>query len=355
MKNKKIIAVTALIISSAFFFNGISSLKLYNKIKNANLKVEKKDFEKGREEYNSILKTSPIEEIKNNILKSFYQEKKYDDVVEIQYKNGFLKGNSYTYLGLQSKEKQKELLDKALNEYKEAMKESQDINIKKNYEIVLNMLNNQQNKDNDQKDKQDNQQNKDNDQKDKQDNQQNKDNKQKDKQNNQQNKDNDQKDKQDNQQNKDNDQKDKQDNQQNKDNDQKDKQDNQQNKDNDQKDKQDNQQNKDNDQKDKQDNQQNKDNDQKDKQDNHQNKDNDQKDKQNNQQNKDNDQKDKQNKDKSESAPPSQMTTQKLSEEDMKKAEIKAILKRLEGNEKQSFKNNERFIDISDDNNSNKW
>ena len=257
MKNKKIIAVTALIISSAFFFNGISSLKLYNKIKNANLKVEKKEFEKGREEYNSILKTSPIEEIKNNILKSFYQEKKYDDVVETQYKNGFLKGNSYTYLGLQSKEKQKELLDKALNEYKEAMKESQDINIKKNYEIVLNMLNNQQNKDNEQKDKQDNQQNKDNDQKNKQDNQQNKDN--------------------------------------------------------------------------------------------------DQNDKQDNQQNKDNDQKDKQNKDKSESAPPSQMTTQKLSEEDMKKAEIKAILKRLEGNEKQSFKNNERFIDISDDNNSNKW
>ena len=45
----------------------------------------------------------------------------------------------------------------------------------------------------------------------------------------------------------------------------------------------------------------------------------------------------------------------KPTKEQIKEQEVRAILKRLEGNEKQAFKNNERYINISDENNSNRW
>ena len=53
---------------------------------------------------------------------------------------GFLKGNSYVYLGDNSQDKNKEFYEKALEEYKLAMKTSDDINIKKNYELTLKKL-----------------------------------------------------------------------------------------------------------------------------------------------------------------------------------------------------------------------
>lgn len=43
------------------------------------------------------------------------------------------------------------------------------------------------------------------------------------------------------------------------------------------------------------------------------------------------------------------------SQEEIREQEVRAILKRLEGNEKQSFKNNERVMDINSNNPSNRW
>ena len=323
MRNK-IIAIGALIISSAFFLNDIPDAKLYFNISSGNSKFRDKKFDDSRKVYEHILKDKDIDILKKNILRSFYEEKKYDELLKSKYKDGFLKGNSYVYTSAKSQDK-KEILTKALEQYKEGMKESEDINIKKNYEIVLKMLNEEQNKDN----KQDQ---KNNQQQDKQDQQQNKDNKDNQKDNKQDQNNNQQQDKQDQQQNKDN-----------KDNQKDNKQDQ---KNNQQQDKQDQQQNKNN-----------KDNQKDNKQDQ---KNNQQQDKQNQQQNNEKQQPDKDmNSDKSKekymSGVPQEMETQKLSKEDMKKAEIRAILKRLEGNEKQSFKNNERFIDISDDSNTNRW
>ena len=323
MRNK-IIAIGALIISSAFFLNDIPDAKLYFNISSGNSKFRDKKFDDSRKVYEHILKDKDIDILKKNILRSFYEEKKYDELLKSKYKDGFLKGNSYVYTSAKSQDK-KEILTKALEQYKEGMKESEDINIKKNYEIVLKMLNEEQNKDN----KQDQ---KNNQQQDKQDQQQNKDNKDNQKDNKQDQNNNQQQDKQDQQQNKDNKDSQKDNKQDQKNNQQQDKQDQQQNKNN-----------KDNQKDNKQDQ-----------------KNNQQQDKQNQQQNNEKQQPDKDmNSDKSKekymSGVPQEMETQKLSKEDMKKAEIRAILKRLEGNEKQSFKNNERFIDISDDSNTNRW
>ena len=41
--------------------------------------------------------------------------------------------------------------------------------------------------------------------------------------------------------------------------------------------------------------------------------------------------------------------------DDVREGEVRAILKRLEGNEKQSFKNNERVINIDTGNSNNRW
>lgn len=246
--------------------------------------LKEKKFEKSREKYNEALKKESIEGVKENILKSFYNEKKYDEVIKYPFENNFIKGNSYAFLGESSSDKKKEYFEKSLEEYKLAMKVSDDINIKKNYELILKKLeeeNQKQNKQNKQnnKDKQNqNQQNKDNN-KQSQDNQQNQDN-----QNNQN--------------------KQSQDNQNNND-----KQD------------QNNQQNK---------NDNNKEN--------------------NTQQNQDN-----QNNNKDKSNNSNNNEPQPSNEEQNRKEEITAILKRLEGNEKQSFKNNERVMDISDNSKHNRW
>ena len=349
MRNK-IIAIGALIISSAFFLNDIPDAKLYFNISSGNSKFRDKKFDESRKVYEHILKDKDIDILKKNILRSFYEEKQYDELLKSKYKDGFLKGNSYVYTSAKSQDK-KEILTKALEEYKEGMKESEDINIKKNYEIVLKMLNEEQNKDNkqqSQQDKQNQQQNKDNKDNQKDNKQEQKNNKQQDKQDQKQNKDNKDNQKDNKQDQKNNQQKDKQDQKQNKDNkdNQKDNKQNQNNKQ--QQDKQDQQQNKNNKDNQKDNKQEQKNNQQKDKQDQKQ---------QNNekQQQPDNDMNSDKSKEKSMSEVPQEMETQKLSKEDMKKAEIRAILKRLEGNEKQSFKNNERFIDISDDSNTNRW
>lgn len=318
MKNR-IICLVILILSLVAFAASFNSTQAYYHNSRGNSFFKEKKFDEARDEYNKSLKIKESNEVRNNIIKSLYEEKKYKEITETPSTEYFIRGNSYAFLGDEAVQQNPEEAIKnykaALEEYKLAMKTSSDINIKKNYEIVLKKIEdlnsqNQQNQDN-QKDKQD--QNKDQDNKQ---NQQNKEN---------QDKQNDKQDQQNNQN------QDKQD--QNKDQDNKQDQQNNQN-----------QQNQDK-QNDKQD--QNKDQDNKQDQQNNQNQQN--QDKQNDKQDQNKDQNDKQN-----SIP--QGEVQPIdSKDDVREGEVRAILKRLEGNEKQSFKNNERVINIDTGNSNNRW
>lgn len=156
MKNR-IIAIFILIISLIFLIKSLSSLKIYTYVKTGNSLVEKNEYEEARKNYEKALKLKENPEIRKNIMKSFYLEKKYDKVLESDIEDGFLKGNSYVFIeDNNSQQKNIENYQKALEEYKLAMKSSQDINIKKNYELTLKKiedLEQQQNSQNNSKDK----------------------------------------------------------------------------------------------------------------------------------------------------------------------------------------------------------
>ena len=279
MKNR-IICLVILILSLVAFAASFNSTQAYYHNSRGNSFFKEKKFDEARDEYNKSLKIKESNEVRNNIIKSLYEEKKYKEITETTSTEYFIRGNSYAFLGDEAVQQNPEEAIKnykaALEEYKLAMKTSSDINIKKNYEIVLKKIEdlnsqNQQNQDN-QKDKQD--QNKDQDNKQDQQNKENQD-KQNDKQD----------------------------------------------------------QNKDQDNKQDQQNNQNQQN----------------QDKQNDKQDQNKDQNDKQN-----SIP--QGEVQPIdSKDDVREGEVRAILKRLEGNEKQSFKNNERVINIDTGNSNNRW
>ena len=279
MKNR-IICLVILILSLVAFAASFNSTQAYYHNSRGNSFFKEKKFDEARDEYNKSLKIKESNEVRNNIIKSLYEEKKYKEITETPSTEYFIRGNSYAFLGDEAVQQNPEEAIKnykaALEEYKLAMKTSSDVNIKKNYEIVLKKI--------EDLNKNQDQQNQDN-QKDKQDQNKDQDNKQ---------------------------------DQQNKEN--------QQNQD-----KQD--QNKDQDNKQDQQNNQNQQN----------------QDKQNDKQDQNKDQNDKQN-----SIP--QGEVQPIdSKDDVREGEVRAILKRLEGNEKQSFKNNERVINIDTGNSNNRW
>ena len=327
MKNK-IISILLLLLSLFAFGINLNSARAYYYISKGNSFFKNENFEEARKNYELSLKLKGNPNVKKNIIKSFYEEKKYKEVIENESDEFFLRGNSYAFLGdsliKENPEEAKKNYRLALEEYKKAMKSSDDINIKKNYEIVLKKIEDlekeqQQNQDN--QNKQDNQQeNKDKNQE-KQNNQNQDKNNQNSKDNQEQNNNN-----QNDQQQKNNDSN----NQDQKDNSQDNKQQN---------DKQNNSDN--NNQKDKN-NQDQQNNNQQNKQDQQNN------DQQQNNQN-GNDQKDKNQ------GGGASTGDIKDSKEDIKKNEIGVILKRLEGNEKQSFKNNERVMNIETGNSNNKW
>ncbi|WP_462424849.1 tetratricopeptide repeat protein [Fusobacterium sp. THCT13E1] len=352
MKNK-IICLAILVLSLVAFAASFNSTQAYYHNNKGNSFFKENKFEEARDEYNKSLKIKENNEVRNNIIKSLYEEKKYKDITETPSTEYFIRGNSYAFLGDEAVQKNPEEAIKAykaaLEEYKLAMKTSSDVNIKKNYEIVLKKIEdlNNQNQQNQDKQNEKQNQNKDQDNKQEQQNQQNQ-NKQNEKQD--QNKDQDNKQNQQNQQNQDK-QNEKQN--QNKDQDNKQNQQNQQNQDK-QNEKQD--QNKDQDNKQNQQNQQNQDK-QNEKQD--QNKDQDNKQNQQNQdkQNEKQDQnKDQDNEENGKQNSVPQGEVQPIdSKDEGRESEVRAILKRLEGNEKQSFKNNERVINIDTGNSNNRW
>ena len=296
MKNK-IICLSILILSLIAFATSFNKTQAYYYNSKGNSFFKEMKFQEARDEYNKSLKIKENNEVRNNIIKSLYEEKKYKEITETPSTEYFIRGNSYAFLGDEAVQQNPEEAIKnykaALEEYKLAMKSSDDLNIKKNYEIVLKKIENLNNKQN--QDKENNKQDQSNEQ-DKQ-NQQNQQN---------QNSENNKQD-QNNEQNKQNQQ-----NQQN------------QNNENNKQD-QNNEQDKQNQQ-----NQQNQNS-------------------ENNKQDQNNEQDGKQN-----NIP--QGGVQPIdSKDDGREGEVRAILKRLEGNEKQSFKNNERVINIDTGNSNNRW
>ena len=248
MKNK-IICLSILILSLIAFATSFNKTQAYYYNSKGNSFFKEMKFQEARDEYNKSLKIKENNEVRNNIIKSLYEEKKYKEITETPSTEYFIRGNSYAFLGdeavQQSPEEAIKNYKAALEEYKLAMKSSDDLNIKKNYEIVLKKIENLNNKQN--QDKENNKQD----------------------QNNEQDKQNQQ-------------------------------------------------------------NQQNQNN-------------------ENNKQDQNNEQDGKQN-----NIP--QGGVQPIdSKDDGREGEVRAILKRLEGNEKQSFKNNERVINIDTGNSNNRW
>lgn len=340
MKNK-VISILLLLLSLFAFGINLNSARAYYYISKGNSFFKNENFEEARKNYELSLKLKDNPNVKKNIIKSFYEEKKYKEVIENESDEFFLRGNSYAFLGdslmKENPEEAKKNYKLALEEYKKAMKSSDDINIKKNYEIVLKKIEDlekeQQQNQNNQNQDQKNQNSKDKDNQE-QNNSQNNNNQDKNNQNDQQQKNNDSN----NQDQKDNSQDNKQQN---------DKQNNSDN--NNQKDKN-NQDQQNNNQQNKQDQQNN------DQQQNNQNSEDqqDQNQQNNSGENQENNNQPQDQKDKNQGGGASTGDI-KDSKEDIKKNEIGVILKRLEGNEKQSFKNNERVMNIETGNSNNKW
>lgn len=280
MRNK-IVATIFLVASIILVIKSLNPLKIYNFVEKGNSFIKEEKYSNGREEYKKALKLRENNQIKLNVLKSFYSEKNYEEVTKSDVEEGFLKGNSYVYLGDNSQDKNKEFYEKALEEYKLAMKTSDDINIKKNYELTLKKLEDMSNQQN-------------------QDNQQNQEDKSS--QSNEKNQSSNNKE------------------QEKKENSSQEKQNNEKEQES-------------NSQPNEQNNKQNEDNTQ-----------------ENENQNESSDKKE--NNQNSNTAP---QNMKEPSQEEIREQEVRAILKRLEGNEKQSFKNNERVMDINSNNPSNRW
>lgn len=246
MRNK-IVATIFLVASIILVIKSLNPLKIYNFVEKGNSFIKEEKYSNGREEYKKALKLRENNQIKLNVLKSFYSEKNYEEVTKSDVEEGFLKGNSYVYLGDNSQENP------------EQNQNSKDNNNSQNQEDKSSQSNekNQSSNNKEQEKKENSSQEKQNNEKEQESNSQ------PNEQNNKQNEDNTQ---------------------------------------------------------------------------------------ENENQNESSDKKE--NNQNSNTAP---QNMKEPSQEEIREQEVRAILKRLEGNEKQSFKNNERVMDINSNNPSNRW
>lgn len=316
MKNKKYIWIGFFVLSILLLTYSYKDIKLYYYVKMGNKNYYSKNYEKAIEYYEKALKIKEDYNIRINLIITDYQMKNYKKVLESPVENGFLKGNSLAFVS-EKNQNNTEDLKKSLEYYKEEILTNDDVNIKKNYEIIENRLKEQQQN-------QDNQTNDNN----QQENKDKKQNQNSDK-NNSQSQDN--KNQQNNNDNQGQDNKDKQNQEQNKNN-----QSNQNSNDNQNDlDRNNNEQNN---------SQENLDNSNKEKS-----KNNDQEKNQNsNSENKKERENNKNSNSQNSSLDKPQQTKQQK--------ELQLMLKNLEKNEKQSFKNNERLIGVENESDTkNRW
>ena len=198
MKNKKYIWIGFFVLSILLLTYSYKDIKLYYYVKMGNKNYYSKNYEKAIEYYEKALKIKEDYNIRINLIITDYQMKNYKKVLESSVENGFLKGNSLVFMS-EKNQNNTEDLKKSLEYYKEEILTNDDINIKKNYEIIENRLKEQQqnqdnkNSDNNQQENRDKKQNQNSDKNDSQSqdnkNQQNNDDNQNnlDKNNNEQN------------------------------------------------------------------------------------------------------------------------------------------------------------------------
>lgn len=296
MKNKKIIYLIGIIISLIILSFSFKDICRYYYIKMGNKNYYSKNYKEAIKYYEKALKIKEDYNVRINIIITDYEMKNYEKVLKSPVKNGFLKGNSLVLLS-EKNQNNEEYLKKSLEYYKSEILVNDDINIKKNYEIIEKKLKNQQNQEN--QNSNNNQQN-------------NKDKNNNEKQNN----------------------KDKENNNQDKNN---------ENNQNDNKDNQQNQNNNDN---------QSQNNSQQDL-----NKDNNNNEKSQNSNQSNNNSKNKNEKEKENNKNSnSQNSSLNNQQQNKQQKELQAILKNLENSEKQSFKNNERLIGVENKNETkNRW
>ena len=148
MKNKKYIWIGTFVLSILLLIYSYKDIKLYYYVKIGNKNYYSKNYEKAIEYYEKALKIKEDYNIRINLIITDYQMKNYKKVLESPVENGFLKGNSLVFMS-EKNQNNIEDLKKSLEYYKEEILTNDDINIKKNYEIIENRLKEQQqNKDN---------------------------------------------------------------------------------------------------------------------------------------------------------------------------------------------------------------
>ena len=331
MKNKKYIWIGSFVLSILLLTYSYKDIKLYYYVKMGNKNYYSKNYEKAIEYYEKALKIKEDYNIRINLIITDYQMKNYKKVLESPVENGFLKGNLLVFMS-EKNQNNTEDLKKSLEYYKEEILTNDDINIKKNYEIIENRLKEQQqnqdnkNNDNNQQENKDKKQNQNSDSEKDKNNNDNQQNNQSQDNKNQQNNDNNR-----GQDNKDNQNNDKQNQDQNKNN-----QSNQNSNDNQ------NDLNKNN-------NEQNNSQENLDNSDKEKSKNNDQEKNQNS--NSENEKERENNKNSN-----SQNSSLDKPQQSKQQKELQLMLKNLEKNEKQSFKNNERLIGVENESDTkNKW
>ena len=326
MKNKKYIWIGTFVLSVLFLTYSYKDIKLYYYVKMGNKNYYSKNYEKAIEYYEKALKIKEDYNIRINLIITDYQMKNYKKVLESPVEDGFLKGNSLVFMS-EKNQNNTEDLKKSLEYYKEEILTNNDINIKKNYEIIENRLKEQQqNQDNNQQENKDKKQNQNSDsEKDKNNNDNQQNNQSQDSKNQQNNNDNQQQDNKDSQNN------DKQNqNQNNKENSNKNNQPNQNSNNN--------QNNLDRNNNERNNSQENLDNSNKEKS-------------KNSDQEKNQNSNSENNKNSN-----SQNSPMDKPQQTKHQKKLQLMLKNLEKNEKQSFKNNERLIGVENESDTkNRW
>lgn len=158
MKNKKYIWIGSFVLSILLLTYSYKDIKLYYYVKMGNKNYYSKNYEKAIEYYKKALKIKEDYNIRINLIITDYQMKNYKKVLESPVENGFLKGNSLVFMS-EKNQNNIENLKKSLEYYKEEILTNDDINIKKNYEIIESRLKEQQNQDNNQQENKDKKQN----------------------------------------------------------------------------------------------------------------------------------------------------------------------------------------------------
>lgn len=152
MKNKKYIWIGFFVLSILLLTYSYKDIKLYYYVKMGNKNYYSKNYEKAVEYYEKALKIKEDYNIRINLIITDYQMKNYKKVLESPVENGFLKGNSLVFMS-EKNQNNIENLKKSLEYYKGEILNNDDVNIKKNYEIIENRLKeqqqNQDNKNND--------------------------------------------------------------------------------------------------------------------------------------------------------------------------------------------------------------